>query len=291
MGYVARAGFWGVAVVVIVGAIVVVAALMLERRGLYVPDVERALTVPDDPVALPVERVEIPSSDGAVLVGWVIPGKHLPPGDSAAWLFICKGNTGNIADPARLRHYAGLRQLGLNILAFDYRGFGESTGKPTEDGLYHDADAAYRYLRETRGVPASRIIIYGHSLGSAVAIDVAARVPAAGLIVEGAFTSVGDRARELYAWVPVRWLPISKYASIEKIGRVGMPKLFIHATADAKIPVTHGRRLYAEASDPKLFVEVGGGHSDAFEVDSAKYFETIARFTSNVTKPAHLIGY
>ena len=96
--------------------------------------------------------------------------------------------------------------LGLNLLAFDYRGYGESEGAPSEAGLYRDADAAYRYLRDTLGVPPDRIVIFGHSLGSAVAVELAARVPAAGLILDGALTSVADRAQELFPFVPVRWI-------------------------------------------------------------------------------------
>jgi pimeloyl-ACP methyl ester carboxylesterase len=257
----------------------------LEQRQLYAPDVDRTLVAPREQLGLPVERVELMTRDSITLVGWVIPGERTQSvDDSPIWLLICKGNQGNIAAPARLQHYAALRQLGLNILAFDYRGYGESNGKPTEAGLYLDADAAYRYLRETRGIPASRIILFGHSLGSAVAIDLAVRVPVAGLIVEGAFTSVVDRAQELYSWAPVRWLPVSRFASLDKVDRIRAPKLFLHATADGTIPIAHGRHLYERAVPPKEFVELRGGHGDAFEVDSATYFESIARFASEVTR-------
>jgi uncharacterized protein len=194
------------------------------------------------------------------------------------WLLVCHGNAGNLSEFDRPVHYAGLRQLGLNLLAFDYRGYGESGGTPSEAGLYRDADAAYRYLTNQRGVPADRIVIFGHSLGSAVAVDLASRVRSAGLILEGAFTSATDRGRELYPYIPVRWIAKSRFSSVDKVARMTVPKLFLHAQGDEVIPLAHGRRLYEAASAPKTFVELGGGHGDAFDVDSARYFGSIASF-------------
>ena len=199
-------------------------------------------------------------------------------------MLICHGNAGNLSDFDRPIHYAGLRELGLNLLAFDYRGYGESGGRPSEQGLYRDAVAAYRHLRETRGVPAERIVIFGHSLGSAVAVDLASRVPAAGLIVEGAFTSVVDRGQEIYPYIPVRWLAGSRFGSLEKIGGVRAPKLFLHATDDDVIPLAHGRRLFEAAAEPKTWVELQGGHGDAFDTDSARYFGSIADFLEVIVR-------
>jgi len=284
----ARKGIWAIAAIPAVYAASYGATRFVQQHQLYVPGPDHILVTPSAELALPVERVEMRTSDSLKLVGWVIPGQRTASADSTMWMLLCHGNSGHIALSARLRYYKALRQVGVNILAFDYRGFGESEGEPTEDGLYRDADAAYRYLREVRGIPASHIIIYGHSLGSAVAVDLASRVPAAGMIVEGAFTSITDLAQELYPWAPVRWLPVSRFASIDKIGRVRAPKLVLHATADRRIPVMHGRRLYAKANGIKKIVELRGGHGDAFEVDSARYFGAIARFVSDVANPAVL---
>jgi uncharacterized protein len=270
------------ALVVIVAYLALLVLLRLnEGRLVYFPGASRRLIPPPAALDLPVRRVEIPTDDGVTLVAWVIPATSSDSSSrdsSGRWLLICHGNAGNISEYGRPSHYAALRQLGLSLLAFDYRGYGESGGRPSEAGLYRDADAAYRYLRERLGVPAERIVIFGHSLGSAVAIDLASRVPAAGLIVEGAPTSVVERGQELYPWVPVRWIAASRYGSLEKIARVRAPKLFLHAAADEVIPVAHGRRLYAAAPGPKEFVELRGGHGDAFEADSARYFGSIARF-------------
>jgi fermentation-respiration switch protein FrsA (DUF1100 family) len=248
-----------------------------ESRLVYAPG-ERRLDPP--PPWLPVRRVEIPSSGGVTLVAWRVPAADPSPG--APWLLICHGNGGNLSNAGRPAHYAGLRALGLNLLAFDYRGYGESGGSPGEQGLYDDAQAAYRYLRDVERVPPGRIVLFGHSLGSAVAVELATREPAAGLVLDGALASVVGRAQEVYPYVPVRLIARSRYASIDKIGRVAIPKLFLHARDDEVIPFAHGRRLFAAAPEPKTFVALRGGHGDAFDVDSAAYFGAIGRFVRSL---------
>ncbi len=255
-----------------------------ESRLLYAPGASRTLEPPPAGLGLAPERVAIAAGDGVTLIAWVI---RAPGADTAArWLLVCHGNAGNLSDAGRPAHYAGLRALGLNLLAFDYRGYGESGGAPTEAGLYRDAEAAYGYLRDTLGVPPERIVLFGHSLGSAVAVDLATRVPAAGLVLEGALVSVTARAQEVYPYVPVRWIARSRFASIEKIGRVEIPKLFLHARGDDVVPIGHGRRLYEAAPPPKTFVALAGGHGDAFEADSAVYFGAIARFLETLRQSA-----
>ena len=265
---------WTVVLVAVALYLVLLVLLRVyESRLIYFPGAERALTPPPPSLDLPVQRVEFTSDDGVRLVGWIMPAS---PGD--LWLLICHGNAGNLSQFDRPRHYAGLHALGLNLFAFDYRGYGESEGSPSENGLYRDAEASYRYLRERYKLPADRIVLFGHSLGSAVAIDLASRVPAAGLIVEGGFTSALDRGQELYPYIPVRWIARSRFASREKIARVTMPKLFLHARRDEVIPIAHGRALYEAAPPPKSFVELEGGHGDAFDADSATYFGSIRQF-------------
>jgi len=246
-----------------------------ESRLIYFPGNQRSLTPPPASLGLAVERVEIRTDDAIGLVGWVM---RSHPDSTGPWLLICHGNAGNLSEFDRPLHYAGLQQLGLNLLAFDYRGYGESDGVPTEAGLYRDGQAAYRYLREKQGVAPERIIVFGHSLGSAVAVDLASRFPMAGVILDGALTSVVDRGQELYPYIPVRWIAGSRFNSMEKIPEVRIPKLFLHAVGDDVIPIAHGRRLYQAAPQPKLFVELQGGHGDAFDVDSANYFGSIAKF-------------
>ena len=213
------------------------------------------------------------------IVAWAIPAAG--PDSSDAWMLVSHGNYKDISYGGRPEFYARVRELGINVLAFDYRGFGESDGTPSERGLYADAEAAYRWLRETRGVPAERIVLFGHSLGSGVAIELATRVPSAGLIVEGAFTSVPDRGREIYPFVPTHLLASNRFESIEKVGGIEVPKLFLHSPTDEVIPFTHGQRLFERARGPKRFVSVRGGHDEAFRVDGDTYFGAVREFLSD----------
>jgi uncharacterized protein len=271
---------WGLVVLVLLAYLGLLLLLRLnESRLIYFPGAERKLLASPAHLGLPIQRVQFEAEDGIRLVSWVIPAAA---GGKGFWLLICHGNAGNLSQFGRPDHYAGLRQLGLNQLAFDYRGYGESEGAPSEEGLYKDASAAYSYLREQLGVEPDRIVIFGHSLGSAVAVHLAGRVPSAGLIVEGALTSVIKRGAELYPYIPVRWIGRSRYASIDKISRVTVPKLFLHAKGDEVIPIAHGRRLYEAAPPPKTFVELNGGHGDTFDVDSARYFGAIRGFISDL---------
>jgi uncharacterized protein len=271
---------WGLLLLVVMVYLALLVLLRLnESRLIYFPGPTRTLLPPPSDLSLPVQRTTFQTEDGVTLASWVIPADSTSTG---FWLLICHGNAGNLSEFGRPAHYAGLRQLGLNLLAFDYRGYGESEGAPSEAGLYRDAMAAYRYLRESGGVPPDRIIVFGHSLGSAVAIDLVSRVPAGGLIVEGALTSVIERGQELYPFIPVRWIAVSRFPSFEKIARVTVPKLFLHATGDEVIPLRHGRRLYEAAPPPKTFVELEGGHGDAFDLDSAKYFRSIRQFVAGL---------
>ena len=132
-----------------------------------------------------------------------------------------------------------MRDLGINLFAFDYRGYGESSGVPDENGLYADATASYEYLTRTLGVTPDRLILFGHSLGSGVAIELASRVPAGGLIVEGAYTSIADRGQELYPLFPIRLIVTQRFPSLDRIPSITIPKLFLHSPEDVVIPYAH----------------------------------------------------
>jgi uncharacterized protein len=225
--------------------------------------------------------LRIPTPDSLKLGAWIVPAAQRD--STGMWLLICHGNYGNIGYGQRPEFYSYLRDVGVNLLAFDYRGFGDSDGVATESGVYTDARAAYDFLRDSLGVPPERIILFGHSLGSSVAIELAQHVPAAGLVVEGAFTSVVDRGAELYPFLPVRLVAASKFGSIERVPKLKLPKLFLHSPEDRSIPYAHGQRLFAAAAEPKRFVEVRGGHIEAFTVDKSVYFGAIAAFVREVS--------
>lgn len=267
-----RRGLMAVAVLAGVGYLTPVVYLMAnEKRMVFQPDQfgGRAVVPLPDSLGLVANRVSFTSADGASITGVII-----PVADSAAqWLLYLHGNAGNITSSVLPQFYARWHALGLNILAIDYRGFGESESRaPDEKGAYADARAAYQWLRTTRGVPPERIILYGHSLGAGIATELALHVQAAALIVEGAFTSIPDLGAEIYPWLPVRLISSQRFENIEKIGHVAMPKLIMHASDDSIVPFMHGQRLFATARAPKEWVELKGGHISAFLRDSAHFW-------------------
>jgi uncharacterized protein len=254
-----------------------------ENSLLFHPERGKVLAAPAE-LKLQSRDVTFQSADGVVLTARLIPPPSNVSLETAGWILYFHGASGNIGTPGYNEAWAKFRELGLGVLAVDYRGFGESTGQPSEAGFYRDADAAYDYLNRELQVPPSRIVLYGYSLGSAVAIELASRSPAAGLIVEGSLLSVPTRGAELYPYVPVAWLAQNRFASVDKIARVTMPKLFVHARGDTDIPIAHSRQLFALAPAPKLFQDVAGGHTDAYQVDP-QFFNAIARFLSDLKLP------
>ncbi len=277
-----RRGFLAVAVLAGVGYLTPAVYLMAnERRIVFQPDEFGGRTVVPlpDSLGLVANRLELTSNDGVRIAGIVI-----PVADTAAqWLLYLHGNAGNVTSSMLPQFYHRWHALGVNILAIDYRGFGESESRmPDEQGTYADARAAYDWLRATRGVPAERIILYGHSLGSGVATELALRVQAAGLIIEGAFTSVPDIGAEIYPWYPVRWLSSQRFDNLDKIGRVAVPKLILHASDDRIVPYAHGQRLFAAARAPKEWVELKGGHMHAFLEDSARFWGHAGAFVQRL---------
>jgi fermentation-respiration switch protein FrsA (DUF1100 family) len=281
--------FFRKAVVIFVGLALlyagVVAGFVLSENSLvFHPEVEK-ISAPPDSLALDARRVAFRAPDGNPLVAWVIPPPATVPAEKAPWLLYFHGNGGCIGNIGYQEAWSMLRKLGIGIFPVDYEGYGESGGRPSEKNFYRDADAAYAYLRDSLGVPPSRILIYGFSLGSAVAVDLAARVPAAGLMVEGALLSVADLGAPAYPFLPVRLMVRNRFASVDKIARVDMPKLFIHSIEDEQIPFAHGRKLFELAREPKRFVEVHGGHITAFKVDP-EFESGMARFLAGLGFPA-----
>lgn len=224
----------------------------------------------------PYEQIDLPRADGARQFAWVMPGGGAA--EEPCWVLFLHGNAATIASNFNISHYALLRAAGLNVLAPEYRGFSGLDGVPTEAELGTDASAAYGYLRLTRNIPASRILIYGWSLGSAVAVDLASQVEEAAVILEGAPASVVDIAQQRYPFFPIRRFMRNQFESYRKIDRIGSPILFLHSPDDAVIPISEGRRLYEAARGEKKFVEVRGGHVRASEVDAQHFSAVIGAF-------------
>jgi len=221
----------------------------------------------------PYEQVDVPRADGVPQFTWVM---RAGASDAGPWVLYLHGNASSVASQVNIAHYRVLRNAGLNVLAPEYRGFGGVPGSPTEAVLQADAQAAFDYLRNTRRVPPHSIVIYGWSLGAAVAVDLASRVPPAAMILEGAPASLVDLAGRRYPFFPLRLFMRSSFDSIRNISTIRAPILFLHSTDDEVIPISEGRRLHKEARGPTMFVELHGGHMGAIE-QSADVLEQAIR--------------
>jgi hypothetical protein len=224
--------------------------------------------------AAPFEQVELPRPDGARQFAWIM--RHANP--DAPWVLYLHGNSATVASRVNILRYERLRALGLNVLAPEYRGFGGLDGSPSEQSVTRDARHGYDYLRDQLRVTPSRVVVFGWSLGSAVAVNIAAEAPAAAVILEGAPASLVAIGERQYPWMPIRFVMRNPFESILKVRRIDAPMLFLHSPEDEIIPIDEGRRLFAAAREPKTFVEVRGGHSDAAERDAATYFEAVRAF-------------
>lgn len=236
--------------------------LMFEHGYIYFPEPEIVQTPAD--AGLDFEEKRFRTEDGLWLHGW-----YMPAAGSRLVLLHFHGNAGNISH--RLSLYRQWHDLGLSIFAFDYRGYGRSEGKPSEEGFYHDARAAWQVLEGINGFSVDRTLITGRSLGAAVAARLASEVDAAGLVLETPFTSIPDMASYHYPWLPLRWLARSRFDTEEMITDVQMPLLLISAGDDRIVPAGMAERILAAANAPKSHIRLSGGHND-FDVISREQY-------------------
>lgn len=227
--------------------------------------------------AQPFQQIDrLPTGPGAPLArAWVMPASARVTG--GPWVIFLHGNDGNLASRMNILHYERLRALGVNVLAPEYRGFGGLGGVPSEAGVGEDALHWYEYLRTEKRVEPRQIVIYGWSLGSAVAVTLASKVDEAAVILEGAPASVVAIGEQRYPIFPIRLIIHNPFESIQRVGRIHAPKLFLHSPEDVVIPIAEGRRLFDAAPAPKQFVEVSGGHVYASERDPA-FFPAVGAF-------------
>ena len=227
---------------------------------------------------LPLEDVWFPAADGTRLFGWYVESSGSP-----AVLLWCHGNAGNIIN--RLDNLRELYHLGLSVFLFDYRGYGRSQGRPSEEGLYQDALGAYAHVTGTRRVRPERIVLFGRSLGAAVAGEVASQRPAAGLILESSFPSVEALAKFHYFGLPVHWLVGARFNLADKLKHVSVPILVIHGDQDEIVPIHLGRQVFEAAKDPKAFYLVpGADHNNLYHVGGRLYFQRLKRFVEEVIR-------
>jgi uncharacterized protein len=244
----------------------------LQHRRVFLPDRYPNGVWNPEPFGLSVRDCWLRAADGVDLHGWWIPHRR-----AHGTLLFCHGNSGSIAHQVGvLRHLGRLR---VNILAFDYRGYGRSSGTPSERGLYLDVRGAFAFLTQQLGQPATTVILFGHSLGGAVAIDAARDCPAAGLVAQSTFTHLRAAARAATPSLPLHWIARRQFRSLDKVGGLDLPKLFIHGEEDGTLPVELGRRLFEAAAEPKeLYLVPHAGHNDVHRYGGLRYLRRIGRF-------------
>ncbi len=232
----------------------IVCVRYIERATLFVP-FKDVLTTPKN-LNLVFSDVYFQTPDLKRINAWFVPFQ-----DARKTVYFLHGNAGNLSH--RLEKIKVFHDIGLNVFIIDYRGYGKSSGSPNEAGVYIDAQAGLNYLTKELNIALDSIILYGESLGSAVAIEIASKNKIGGIIVEGAFTSAKEIARQVYPFLPAFLLSI-KLDSLSKIGKLSCPKLFIHSKNDEIVPYCLGMRLYQAASGQKDFFSIYGGHNDCF---------------------------
>ncbi|MCU0735243.1 MAG: alpha/beta hydrolase [Methylotetracoccus sp.] len=243
--------------IVLAYGLLLAAACGFQSRLVYFPLVGRNETLTPAALHLPFEEVQIATADGETLHGWFVPTP-----ETRGTVLLFHGNAGNITH--RVSWLPMFRQLRLDALLFDYRGYGASTGTPTEAGTYADAEAAWHHLTESRKIPAERIVLLGESLGGAIAAHLAARQTPGALVLHSAFTSVPDLAGEIYPFLPVRLLARFQYDTLAAVSAVRCPVLVVHSRDDDIVPFSHGQRLFDAAPEPKAFIELTGSHNSGF---------------------------
>ena len=225
------------------------------------------------------EDLALTTDDGVSLHAWWLPGPEDPgrerPGRPFTLLFLHGANT-NLGD--RVETLRFWHELGFDILAIDYRGYGRSSGRPSEQGLYRDVRAAWDWLTGRRGVPAGRVVIAAESMGVSLATHLALEVRPAAMVLEAGFTCARDVAVRRYRWLPVRQLLRLELDAESRIGRIRCPKLLVYSVDDTLVPITLGRRLEQRAAPPKDFLKIRGAHAQACRDGGPRYADRLRRW-------------
>ncbi|NNE83781.1 MAG: alpha/beta hydrolase [Alphaproteobacteria bacterium] len=248
------------------------AVFFLQPRLVYgINSPSRVVSATPAKIGLAFESVKFTTEDDVQLDGWYLPAEQ-PRGV----LLFFHGNGGNISH--RLNSLRIFNALGLSTFIFDYRGYGRSDGKTTEQGTYLDADAAWRYLTAERGISEQDIVVFGRSLGGSIAAYLAMKKAPQALILESTFTSVPDVGAQRYPLLPVHLLSRFQYPTREYLKAVSAPVLITHSAQDTIIPFEHGRALFAVANEPKSFLEIAGGHNIGFLQSGKTYTDGLDSF-------------
>ena len=271
-----------VSILTIAISIYVLLALMLylfQGRMVFLSNLpDRALIASPGDIGLDYENVSLTTSDNERLHGWYVPAAN-PRGV----LLFFHGNAGNISH--RLESIEIFHELGMDTLIIDYRGYGQSTGKASEQGTYLDAQAAWDYLVNSRGIPADRIIVFGRSLGGAIGAWLGAQNTPAAVVIESSFSSGVDMAHRLYPFLPARLITRLRYPVVDYAGRLNCPVLVIHSRQDEIIPFAMGQAIYAAVKQHKKFLELRGDHNNGFLISQGDYVAALKDFIQTILIP------
>ncbi|HRB97738.1 MAG TPA: alpha/beta hydrolase [Nitrosomonas sp.] len=256
---------------VVVYLIVVFLVYAGQSRLIYFPEIEQEISNKPSAIGLDYTSVNMATADGERLHGWWV---SVP--DAKGTVLFFHGNAGNISQ--RINYLTMFKRLGYNTLLFDYRGYGQSSGVPSESGTYLDAQAGWRYLTEIQNISPERIILFGESLGGAVAAWLAAREKPGLLVLASTFTSVPNLAAQIYPFLPVRWITRFHYNTLESLQSVTCPVFIAHSPEDEIIPFEHGQQLFQAASAPKQFLSLEGGHNIGFIFMQPAWIKSLGAF-------------
>lgn len=272
---------FGLGIMVAIAYIVFAVGIFFVQPNLvYYPEYKRDITGTPDDVGIAYETVELATDDGETLHSWFVPAP-----DATATVLFFHGNAGNLSH--RMGYLSMFYRLGYNTFIIDYRGYGQSSGVPSESGTYRDAQAAWQYVTVKKEIPASRIVLFGESLGGSVAAWLATRKEPGLLVLASAFTSVPDMGAKLYPFLPVRLLSRFEYNTIEYLRDVTCPVFVAHSPQDEIVPFTQGQALYEAAPGPKQFLELQGGHNNGFIYMQEDWVKALGDFIdANLTPPA-----
>ena len=245
-----------------------------QSRLVYFPSTHLYAT--PESYGLAYEDVRLESGPQTSIHAWYIPNER-----ATLTVLFCHGNGGNMSD--RPKTIALLHELGVNVLMFDYAGYGQSSGSPSEAQTYRDALAAWNYLTHEKKIEPHRIVVFGRSLGSGIASWLATQVDPAGLVMESAFTSVPDIGARLYPFMPVRWIARIHYNNASRVKALRVPLMVIHSVDDETVPFEHGQTLYQLASEPKTFLEMHGSHNNGFLETGQRYTEALSSFFASLS--------
>jgi hypothetical protein len=253
----------------------------IEKGFIFHPERSNDSATPDV-YGIEYDDVIFRTEDGLNLNGWLVPGKKPSPDADLHTLLWFHGNAGNIN--RRLDNLKMIyERVPVNVFIIDYRQYGRSEGKISEQGTYLDSRAALAYLHSRDDINNEKIIFFGRSLGSAVAVELALNEKCRALILETPFTSILEMGKKLYPFLPVNLLLKTKYDSLAKIGNIKVPILVMHGDKDDLVPFEHGKRLYDMANEPKEFYTIpGAGHNDTHIVGGDEYFDVIRNFVNKL---------